>query len=151
FKYNMTDIAAAIGLVQLAKCNQMLQARERIAAIYNEAFSELEEVTTPVVRSEVAHAWHLYPLRLNLKKIRITRAEFMTMMHEQNIGVSVHFIPLHLHPFYRDNYRYRPEDFPNASDAFERLVSLPIYPSMTSSDATDVVTAVRDIIRQHRR
>jgi perosamine synthetase len=151
FKYNMTDIAAALGLVQLEKCNRMWQARKRIAKIYAGALADLDEIVLPVARSNVEHAWHLYPIRLGLEQLRITRAEFIGLMREQNIGTSVHFIPLHQHPFYRDAYRYRREDFPNASDAYERLVSLPIYPAMGENDIADVVTVVREIIRQNRR
>jgi len=151
FKYNMTDIAAALGIVQLGKCDRMWEARKRIAEIYNEAFRDLAEVVAPVVRGDVKHAWHLYPMRLDLDQLRIARAEFITRMREQNIGVSVHFIPLHRHPFYRNTYGYKQQDFPNASSAYERLVSLPIYPSMTENDAADVVTVVREIIKRNRR
>jgi dTDP-4-amino-4,6-dideoxygalactose transaminase len=151
FKYNMTDIAAALGIVQLGKCDRMWEARKRIAEIYHEAFRDLDEVVTPVVRGDVKHAWHLYPIRLDLDQLRISRAEFITRMREQNIGVSVHFIPLHQHPFYRNTYGYQQQDFPNASSAYERLVSLPIYPSMTENDAADVVTVAREIIRRNRR
>jgi dTDP-4-amino-4,6-dideoxygalactose transaminase len=151
FKYNMTDIAATLGLVQLGKCDRLWQARNRIAEIYSEALADLEGIVLPAARSNVEHAWHLYPIRLGLEQLRISRVEFITLMREHNIGSSVHFIPLHLHPFYRDTYRYRRENFPNASNAYERLVSLPIYPAMTDSDVADVVTVVRDIIRRNRR
>ncbi len=146
FKYNMTDIAAALGLAQLAKCDRMREARRRIAGIYDQGLGRLREIGTPVVRDGVEHAWHLYPMRLELERLRISRAEFIASMRERNIGTSVHFIPLHLHPYYRNTYQYRPQDFPNASDAYERLVSLPIYPAMTSRDAYDVIEAVSDII-----
>jgi dTDP-4-amino-4,6-dideoxygalactose transaminase len=151
FKYNMSDIAAAIGIVQLGKCGQMWEARRRIAEIYGQALAELDEIQTPVTRPGVDHAWHLYPIRLDLERLRISRAQFITMMREQNIGTSVHFIPLHLHPFYRDKYQYRPQDFPNALFAYERLVSLPIYPAMTEHDALDVVAVVHNIIRGNFR
>jgi dTDP-4-amino-4,6-dideoxygalactose transaminase len=151
FKYNMTDIAAALGLAQLGKCDRMREARRRIAGIYNEAFGNLDEIVKPVVRAEVEHAWHLYPIRLRLERLGINRSEFIAMMRERNIGTSVHFIPLHLHPFYRDKYQYRPQDFPNASDAYEQLVSLPIYPAMTERDASDVVSAVTDIVNRNLR
>jgi len=151
FKYNMTDIAAAIGLVQLSKCDRMWRARRRIAEIYNEALRELDQVLAPITRGDVEHAWHLYPLRLDLQRLRISRAEFIMMMREQNIGTSVHFIPLHLHPFYREKYQYQRQDFPNAVAAYESLVSLPIYPAMTEGDAMDVVAVVRDIIRRNLR
>lgn len=146
FKYNMTDIAAALGLAQLAKCDRMREARRRIAGIYDQGLATLDEAATPVVRDGVEHAWHLYPIRLELERLRISRQEFVAMMRSRNIGTSVHFIPLHLHPYYRSTYHYQPQDFPNASYAYERVVSLPIYPSMTDGDASDVIGAVRDII-----
>ncbi len=151
FKYNMTDIAAALGLVQLGKCDRMLESRRHIAEVYNQAFRGMREVVTPVVRPEVDHSWHLYPIRLVLEQLRVGRSEFIAMMRERNIGTSVHFIPLHLHPYYRDRYKYRPDDFPNASDSYERLVSLPIYPGMTERDAHDVVSAIDDIIAHNLR
>ncbi|MBV8775104.1 MAG: DegT/DnrJ/EryC1/StrS family aminotransferase, partial [Deltaproteobacteria bacterium] len=151
FKYNMTDIAAAIGLVQLGKCGQMWEARREIAEVYNEAFGELDEIVTPVTRADVEHAWHLYPIRLDLRQLRIGRDQFITMMREQNIGTSVHFIPLHLHPLYRDKYDYRQHDFPNALSAYERVVSLPIYPLMTKRDALDVAAVVCDTVKTNLR
>jgi len=150
FKYNMTDIAAALGLVQLGKCDRMRTARCRIAAIYDDAIARVHEIVTPVVRPGVEHAWHLYPIRLDLEQLRIGRGEFISLLREHNIGTSVHFIPLHLHPYYRTNYQYQPQDFPNASDAYERLVSLPIYPGMTDSDAAEVANAVCNIVSRNR-
>ena len=150
FKYNMTDIAAALGLVQLGKCDRMRTARCRIAAIYDDAIARVHEIVTPVVRPGVEHAWHLYPIRLDLEQLRIRRGEFISLLREHNIGTSVHFIPLHLHPYYRTNYQYQPQDFPNASDAYERLVSLPIYPGMTDSDAAEVANAVCNIVSRNR-
>jgi dTDP-4-amino-4,6-dideoxygalactose transaminase len=151
FKYNMTDIAAALGIAQLSKCDRMREARRQIAEIYSQALEDVDEVIRPAMRANVEHAWHLYPVRLCLEQLRIGRAQFISLMYELNIGTSVHFIPLHQHPFYREKYQYRPEQFPNASDAYERLVSLPIYPGMSDGDAADVITAVRDIVRRNRR
>jgi perosamine synthetase len=150
FKYNMTDVAAALGLVQLEKCDRMRESRRRIARIYDEGLGHLGEVVTPVVRPEVEHAWHLYPIRLNLERLRISRAEFITEMREREIGTSVHFMPLHLHPFYRERYQYRRQDFPNAVEAYERLISLPIYPQMKDNDVADVVAAVQDILIRNK-
>src|SRR5207245_7669191 len=121
------------------------------AEIYDQGFRGLREIVTPVVRDRIDHAWHLYPIRLSLEQLSIGRGEFIAMMRERNIGTSVHFIPLHLHPYYRTNYHYRPQDFPHASDAYERLVSLPIYPGMTDIDAADVVAAVTDIVSHNCR
>jgi dTDP-4-amino-4,6-dideoxygalactose transaminase len=151
FKYNMTDIAAALGLVQLGRCDQMLESRRRIAEIYNQNFRDLRGIVPPVVRAEADHAWHLYPIRLVLEQLRIGRSEFIAMMRERNIATSVHFVPLHLHPYYRNTYKYRPEDFPSASYAYQRIVSLPISSAMTDQDAKDVVAAVGDITTQSLR
>ena len=151
YKYNLTDIAAAIGIPQLKKCDGFWEARKRIAGIYNQAFADLPEIRTPVCQPDVQHAWHLYVIQLELERLSITRAEFIDALKRKNIGTSVHFIPLHLHPYYRDTFGYTAQDFPNASAAFERIVSLPIYPKMTEADVEHVVTAVTDIVRQYRR
>ena len=151
FKYNLTDIAAAIGVEQLKKCDRFWEARRRIAAVYDEALTDLPEIRTPVCRSGRQHAWHLYVMQLNLERLRIDRNGFIEALKEKNIGTSVHFIPLHMHPYYRNTFEYQPEDFPNASAAFERIISLPIYPKMTDADAGCVVNAVRSIVRESRR
>jgi dTDP-4-amino-4,6-dideoxygalactose transaminase len=151
FKYNMTDIAGALGLVQLGKVDRMRDARRHIAALYDDGFRDLLEIETPVVRAGIDHAWHLYPIRLDLERLTISRGEFIAMMRERNIGTSVHFIPLHMHPYYRANYQSNSKDFPNASNAYERLVSLPIYPGMTDDDAAEVVAAVNEIVTSNRR
>ena len=151
FKYNLTDIAAAIGIEQLKKCDEFRKAREKIAKIYDTSFADLEEIHTPVRRSDTEHAWHLYVIQLNLDHLQITRNQFIDALREEGIGTSVHFIPLHLHPYYRDNFGYQPSDFPNASSAFERIVSLPIYPKMTEADVESVIGAVRKVVKLNRR
>ena len=151
FKYNLTDIAAAIGIEQLKKCDEFRKAREKIAKIYDTSFADLEEIHTPVRRSDTEHAWHLYVIQPNLDHLQITRNQFIDALREEGIGTSVHFIPLHLHPYYRDNFGYQPSDFPNASSAFERIVSLPIYPKMTEADVESVIGAVRKVVKLNRR
>jgi dTDP-4-amino-4,6-dideoxygalactose transaminase len=151
FKYNLTDIAAAIGIEQLKRCGEFWQARQNIARIYEKAFAELEEVQVPVCRKDIQHAWHLFVIQLNLERLKINRAQFIEALQEKQIGTSVHFIPLHLHPYYRDKFGYKPEDFPNATTAFERIVSLPIYPAMTEAEVGKVAQAVRNIAQQYRR
>jgi dTDP-4-amino-4,6-dideoxygalactose transaminase len=99
----------------------------------------------------VQHAWHLYVIQLNLERLRIGRNEFVELLKKENIGTSVHFIPLHLHPYYRDTFGYRPEDFPAASAVFDRIISLPIYPKMTEADVQRVTDTVGTLVRQHRR
>jgi dTDP-4-amino-4,6-dideoxygalactose transaminase len=151
FKYNLTDIAAAIGIEQLKKCNEFWEARQRIAMNYAKAFADLQEIQLPTCRNDVQHAWHLFVIQLNLERLKINRNQFLEALREKEIGTSVHFIPLHLHPYYRDKFGYKPEDFPNASAAFERIVSLPIYPKMTEGNVRDVIVAVRKLIHEHRR
>jgi dTDP-4-amino-4,6-dideoxygalactose transaminase len=151
FKYNLTDIAAAIGIEQLKKSDEFWNARKRIAGIYDDGFADSPEIQTPVSRPFAQHAWHLYPIQLNLERLRINRKDFVEKLHERGIGTSVHFIPLHLHPYYRDTFGYRPGDFPIASSVFERLISLPIYPKMTDSDIEQVVAAVQAVALENRR
>ena len=151
YKYNLTDIAAAMGIQQLKKCDRFWEIRERYARLYNEGFKDVEEITTPPMTNGDQHAWHLYVIQLNLEQLRINRNEFIKLLNKRGIGTSVHFIPLHLHPYYRDTFGYRPEDLPNASTVFERIVSLPIYPKMTEADVYDVIGAVRTIVGKHRR
>ena len=151
YKYNLTDIAAALGIVQLKKSDQFWQARHRIAAHYHLAFADLSEIQVPASIPDIQHAWHLYVIQLNIERLRIDRRDFIQALKSENIGTSVHFIPLHLHPFYRDGCGYKPMDFPQASAVFERIVSLPIYPSMTETDVRDVIVAVRKLVKEYRR
>lgn len=150
YKYNMTDIAAAMGLAQLAKADRMWLRRRTIADLYNCALAALPELQIPHDRADCQHAWHLYMLRINLAKLRIGRAEFVEELKRRKIGASVHFIPLHLHPYYRDTYGYRPEDFPVAYCEYLREVSLPIYSKMSDQDVQDVIDAVVDIVETYR-
>jgi perosamine synthetase len=151
YKYNLTDLAASLGVEQLKKCQSFYQARRRISAIYHAAFAELPAVKVPVCRPDVQHAWHLYVIQLELERLKIDRREFIEELKSENIGTSVHFIPLHLHPYYRDTFGYRPEDFPTASSVYERIISLPIYPGMTDQDAGDVIRAVTRVVERNRR
>lgn len=151
YKYNMTDIAAAIGLHQLARSDWLLEQRRAIASRYTEAFSRWPELEPPPNPAYVEHAWHLYMLRLRLERLAITREAFIQELTKANIGSSVHFIPLHLHPFYRNTYQLAAEDFPAALHAYRRVVSLPIYPGMTDEDVEDVIATVEQVIRMYRK
>jgi dTDP-4-amino-4,6-dideoxygalactose transaminase len=150
FKYNMTDMQAAIGLHQLKKLEGFHARRREIVRRYNAAFSALEEFQTPVERPEVEHAWHLYVLRLNPERLALSRNRFIEELKARNIGASVHFIPIHLHPYYRDRYGYRPEDFPVAYHEYQRIVSLPLSAKMSDQDVEDVIEAVCAIVREYR-
>jgi dTDP-4-amino-4,6-dideoxygalactose transaminase len=151
FKYNMTDIAAALGLGQLQRLEQMHHRRSAIAAKYAQAFADLPEVEPPCTRMDRTTAWHLYILRLHLDRLRCDRAEFIHQLTAANISSSVHFIPLHLHPYYRDTYGYEPRDFPVAYTEYQRAVSIPIYSRMSDQDVEDVIAAVHQIVAANRR
>jgi dTDP-4-amino-4,6-dideoxygalactose transaminase len=152
FKYNLTDVAAAMGLAQLAKVRRMTERRSAIAARYADAFASVLELQTPASGAAGnTHAWHLYMLRLNLDRLAIDRAQFVEELRARKIGVSVHFIPLHIHPYYRDTFGYRPDDFPVAYGEYLREVSLPIYSKMSDDDVQDVIDAVTDVVAARRR
>lgn len=150
FKYNMTDIAAGMGLAQLRKAERMWQRRAEIAARFQEAFSTLAPVQVPHDRADCRHAWHLYMLRLHPDQLRIDRAQFVEELRRRNIGVSVHFIPLHIHPYYRETYGYEAEDFPVAYQEYLREISLPIYSKMSGAEVQKVITAVTEIVLEQR-
>ncbi len=149
FKYNLTDLQAALGLVQLRRLPEMHERRLQIARRYHTGLATVDEVETPPSRPNVEHAWHLYSLRLNLDRLRIDRSRFIEELRARNIGTSVHFIPLHLQPYYRDRYQLRPSDFPVATREYQRLISLPIHPGMSQRDVDDVVAAVTEVAHRH--
>ncbi len=151
FKYNMTDIQAALGMWQLRKLAAFQERRRAVVRLYTEAFAGQDALEVPVERSDVEHAWHLYVLRLREEALRIDRNVFIDELKQRNIGTSVHFIPIHLHPYYRDKYGYRPESFPVALTNYRRMLSLPLSARVSDADAADVISAVLDIVRRYRR
>jgi dTDP-4-amino-4,6-dideoxygalactose transaminase len=151
FKYNLTDIAAALGISQLQKSERFWKAREHYAGLYDAGFADLPEIIRPWVAPHAQHAWHLYVIQLDLDRLRIGRNEFIEHLQRADIGCSVHFIPLHLHPYYRDTWGYVPAQFPVAGAMYERIVSLPLYPKMSETDVQRVIGVVRDLIRRVRR
>jgi dTDP-4-amino-4,6-dideoxygalactose transaminase len=151
FKCNMTDIQAALGLQQLRKLDGFQVRRREIVRRYNAAFATCDAVQTPVERPDVASAWHIYALRLNLDHLAIDRARFIEELKARNIGTSVHFIPIHLHPYYRDKYGYKPDDFPVAFREYQRLISLPLNLRMSDRDVEDVIEAVLDVVKLYGR
>ncbi len=150
WKSNMTDIQAALGLHQLAKLPRFQARRREIVRRYNDAFSRCEALQTPTERPEVESAWHLYVVRLNLAMLDIDRARFIEELKARNIGTSVHFIPNHIQPYYRDKYGYQPEDFPVAYGNYLRMISLPLNVRMTDEDVEDVIEAVLDVVKRFR-
>lgn len=151
YKDNMSDIMAGLGLSQLDKLERMQGMRQEIADYYKVEFGKMPEIEVPVELDYARHAWHLYIIKLNLDKLSIDRGKFVEELKEENIGTSVHFIPLHMHPYYRDTYGYKPGDFPIAESVFERTISLPLYPKMSMQDASDVVNAVRRVVERFRK
>jgi len=151
FKYNLTDIAAAIGIHQLRKCHAFHRRRLTIADQYDAAFADLPGVSVPRVEDREGHGWHLYVIQIDSERLGIGRDAFIERLIARNIGVSVHFIPLHVHPYYRERYALRPDDFPNAWTAYERIISLPIYAKMSDDDVRHVIDAVRAIVAEAAR
>lgn len=146
FKYNMTDIAASLGVQQLRKAWRFQKRREEMAAFYDGALKDLPLDLPPKAPFGDIHSWHLYVIRLG-DEVKVSRDRFIEMMAEKRIGCSVHFIPLHLHPYWRDTYSLKPEDFTCALKVYERAVSLPLYTKMSSDDQERVVTAIREILQ----
>ncbi|MGH2350964.1 MAG: aminotransferase class I/II-fold pyridoxal phosphate-dependent enzyme [Chloroflexota bacterium] len=150
FKYNMTDIQAAVGLHQLPKLDGFIQTRERYANLYQEAFADLPEIETLRRVDGVRHAWHLFVILLRLDRLSIDRDGFMEALRQENIGTGIHFRSLHIQPFYRQALALQREDLPNAAAVSDRLLSLPLYPKMTERDVLDVVEAVRKLVAAYR-
>lgn len=149
YKYNMTDIAAAIGLAQLARADELLEARRSLQARYRAAFRAspvAELIELPSDRTGASHAWHLFIVRLRLDRAIQDRAAVIEALRDHGIGTSVHFIPLHRHPYYRDQWGARASDYPVANAEFDRVISLPIWPGMTGNDVERVVNAFSTIL-----
>lgn len=149
FKYNMTDLQAALGLVQLQKLPRLQARRQDIARQFARDFADLP-VILPQESDEIQHSWHLYPLRLQTDRITLDRDQFIDALRSRNIGASVHFIPIHFHPYYQRHYGWEIGQFPRAERFFAQEVSLPLYPSMTDEDVYDVIESVRDILLTHQ-
>lgn len=146
FKYNMMDIQAAIGLHQLPRLENYWNRRKQIWEQYNQAFRDLPVSIPAPIENRIRHAYHLYTLLLDIDRINITRDQFLDEMHQRKIGTGVHYIALHLHPFYQKSYGYRSGDFPQAEWISERTVSIPLSPKLTDSDVENVIEAVKDIL-----
>lgn len=151
FKYNMTDIAASIGLVQLTRVAELQARRYAVVERYRAALADLEEIELPACRPGVEHAWHLFVIRLRTERLRIGRDAVMQALKDEGIGTSVHFIPLHEHSYYRDTLGYRPDEFPHAASVSDRVISLPLYPRLEDADVDRVASVLGDVLRRNRR
>jgi perosamine synthetase len=150
FNYRLPDIACALGIQQLKKLDANLSLRRQIAERYASAFREIPEVVLPVVRDAVNPAWHLYPIRLNRGKLKTDRGQVFQALRAENIGVNVHYIPVHRHPYYSERFGYQGGEYPVAEDAYERLISLPMFHGMTDEDVDDVIRAVNKVVSHFR-
>ena len=151
FNYRLTDIACALGLSQLRKLEANLARRREIAARYTGAFRNLPGVLVPSVRPNVNPAWHLYPIRVNPAQLNTDRAQVFRALRAENIGVNVHYIPVHLHPYYRHHFGYKGGEYPVAEEAYERLISLPMFHGMSDEDVQDVIHAVTKLTEHYRK
>jgi dTDP-4-amino-4,6-dideoxygalactose transaminase len=151
YKYNLTDIAAAMGIHQLRRADELHRKRAQWAALYTELLSQVEELTLPAQQPGRIHSWHLYVIRLRLDRLTITRNEVIEELKRQGITTSVHWMPLHLHPYYRERYCFEPYDFPVAARLYQEIVTLPLYPGMTEAEVSYVCDALKQIIAGHRR
>ena len=151
FKYNMTDIQASIGIHQLEKIETKAQRRKEIWEIYNQSFRELPLILPFPAPPDQRHAYHLYTPLLDLDRVRCTRDEFLQALHKENIGAGIHYIALHLHPFYRKTYGYHSGDFPNAEFISNRTFSLPLSAKLADQDVEDVIHSVKKILNYYRR
>jgi dTDP-4-amino-4,6-dideoxygalactose transaminase len=148
YKYNLSDVLAAIGLGQIERFAEMQRIRRERVAQYQERLADLPEIRRPGTRPGVTHAWHLYPIGLELERLTCDRARFIQELRAENIGTSVHFIPIHLHPHFRETLGAGP--FPVADDVYRRAVTLPLFPGMSPRDVDDVCAAVRKVVGHFR-
>jgi perosamine synthetase len=151
YKYNMTDVAAAIGIHQLARAEEMRLGRERIAQEYLHRLTDVEEIELPPLDPDRIHAWHLFPIRLRLESLTIDRNAFIRELNEAGVACSVHWRPLHLHPYYEETFGWRPTDLPATSAVWIRLVSLPLFSSMRRDEIDAVVNAMQAICARSSR
>jgi dTDP-4-amino-4,6-dideoxygalactose transaminase len=147
FNYRMSDLQAAIGLHQLRRLPAFNARRAEIAALYEKRLAGLPPVETPRIRPDAGMNWHLYVIRLS--DIGISRNEVIFRLKQYGVGASVHFLPVHMQPYYRETFGYKPEDYPVAAREFERLISLPMFPLMTDADVDRVCTALEKVVAAH--
>jgi perosamine synthetase len=151
FKYNMTDMAASLGLVQLDRLEDLQAQRAVIVKRYQAALADCDCIELPAVRAEVGHAWHLFIVRMHHDRLKIHRDAVIEELNAAGIGTSVHFIPLHLHSFYRDRFGYDDESLPQATKQWERMISLPLYPGLSEREVDRVSATLLGILERHRR
>ena len=151
YNLRITDFQCALGISQLRKLDSFVHRRREIATRYNEVFGKMEEIIIPTEKEDVRAAYHIYVIQLRLEKLRVDRKKIFEALIAENIGLNVHYIPLHLHPFYQDRFGYKQGDYPNAERYYERAITLPLFPKMNNEDVRDVIDAVEKVILYYRR
>ncbi|HEY7545694.1 MAG TPA: UDP-4-amino-4,6-dideoxy-N-acetyl-beta-L-altrosamine transaminase [Blastocatellia bacterium] len=151
FNYRLTDLQCALGLSQLRRLDAWIERRQQIARHYDRAFEDIEAVSPLRVRRDVSHAYHLYVIRVRTELLSADRGRVFAALRAEGIGVNVHYVPVHLHPFYRERFGTKPGICPAAEAAYEQIISLPIFPMMTDADADDVIAAVRKVVEAYRK
>jgi dTDP-4-amino-4,6-dideoxygalactose transaminase len=151
YNYRLTDIQCALGISQFKKLEKIIKMRRAIVAKYNKAFSEVDEIISPFEKKDVKSAYHLYMIQLKLEKLKVGRKKIFDALRAENIGVHVHYIPVHLQPYYQKNFDFKKGDYPIAEDFYERAITLPLYPKMSAGDVNDVINAVKKVIDYYRK
>jgi dTDP-4-amino-4,6-dideoxygalactose transaminase len=150
YNYRITDFQCALGISQFKKLDKFIEKRRSIAAGYNEAFSNLKEIITPFEKADVISVYHIYMIQLDLERLKAGRKNIFDALRAENIGVHVHYIPVHLHPYYKEKFGYKEGDFPIAEGYYERAITLPLFPKMTDGDINDVIDAVKKVVGFYR-
>ncbi len=151
YNLRITDFQCALGISQMNKLDSFITRRREIAAKYNQAFADIDEIITPAESKNVKAAYHIYVIRLRIEMLKVGRKEVFEALRAENIGVNVHYMPLHLHPFYQQRFGYRQGDYPNAERYYEQAITLPLFPKMSDGDIADVVQAVKKVIQNYRK
>ncbi len=149
--FRLTDFQCALGISQMKKLDRFLVRRREIAARYNQAFAAMPEIITPDTKTDIKHAYHIYIIQLRLESLKAGRKEIFDALKAENIGVNVHYLPVHLHPFYQQQFGYKLGDYPKAEEYYARAITLPIFPAMKDKDVSDVVEAVNKIINYYMK
>jgi len=149
YNYRLTDFQCALGIGQINKLDSFVQRRREIVKMYNDAFSKIQEIVTPFESETVKSSYHLYIIRLCLEKLTVDRKEIFEALQSDNIGVNVHYIPVHLHPYYRTHFGYEEGDYPMAERYYERTLTLPIFPKMSDDDVRFVIRSVEKTIARY--